>query len=367
MQDNEREVASKVQAVEIGVLSPSQIEIAWTLYCNAFAETSTKTPRPQPLDRVTFEKIMLDEDFQKVFFGEKSGEPKAMMILTDNMKKVAFWINNPFLEKHYPEEYRDQKIYYVVGILTDPSVRGKPQKYLQKIIEEMASRVVRDNKILLQDFSPESAPNYADIIERYYGNKIGDHKIVYTDLDRQVHGTVDALNNIDESAVDVNVYGESEGQELQEIMNYYNSYYDAVNQEAVQPQSFSREAIEETIQNDSITTLYVKEGNRVKGMAVISRDITTPSGLLSKDYISKKYPENDFIVIVALAGDRDTKMNLIKKICIEAKKENRKIYYVGSEKACSDDLALIKEITGDNYNHDGSQNYGVFKMIKETP
>lgn len=357
----EDEKKGVVKRVEIKRLNPRQIEKAWTLYKRAFEQTARMTPRPQPLDLERFREIMVDPDFIKFFFAEKKSQPKAMLILTAVMEKVPFWINGEYLNTNYQDEVESGRMDYVVGILTDPDVRGKPQQYFRNILEVMDERMATGERILLQDFSPESAPNYPDIISRYYPDKYQ-----YSQLDRQLHGTLDATAEIElESEDEKVIQSDSPEQEwLDKLYYLYEEYYAKINKTAVQPQSYSREFFLEMYSSQDYTKLIdFNDNGEPCGLAIVSKDLGSLGGILNEQFIKKKYGNVDFLVIIGLVGDDNTKKSLTKKICQLAHEQKRKIYFVGSENAMSDDLALLESFSGSELNYDGAQNYGVFSLV----
>lgn len=340
-------------------------QMAWDLYCRAFAETSEKTPRPQPLGEEQFMNLMNDPKFKK-FFSMQGTEPAGMLILASDMRDVGFWISIPYLEQELPEELENDGLYYVAGVLTDPSVRKQPIRHFVSLMENMIEFVIKENRQLLMDYSPQSAPNYAELVERYYGNKWGNSAIEYIDLDRQLHGSIEIENVIEESALNPKTEALDEVKDsvmIEALRKLYEKRYAEIEKKSVQPQALSQEAFEAALKDpDYIKLIDKDDSDNIQGFVLVSRKVEKPEHMLNPAFMSEKHGDDlQLFNVCGFAGSEQGIENCIRKLCPMVQQHEGVLYFVGSEKGMAEELEAIKKVAGGEFNYDGSQDYGLFK------
>lgn len=100
----------------------TDLEEAWTVYEDSFAEIKEDHPCRQSLTRTEFEEFMRNPQIVKMFVYDTSGDLVAGSLLTKDLGLVP-WISEAYYNKHFPE-YIGKRM-YAQSFFVRPDKRGR--------------------------------------------------------------------------------------------------------------------------------------------------------------------------------------------------------------------------------------------------
>jgi hypothetical protein len=98
----------------------------WGLYEASFAELQEKTPTLQLMHEDDFRKSLTDPRVTKMF-SFTDGRPETMLIYSSIKLSPEYypWNSVPYFEKNFQEDFAADRIYYFVGLFTDPEYQNR--------------------------------------------------------------------------------------------------------------------------------------------------------------------------------------------------------------------------------------------------
>lgn len=129
--------------VKYDVVPDSLHGYLWEMYTSTFEELQKKTPTLQLMGQLEFSKALADPEVTKMFnFTE--GKPDTMLIYSSIKLSPEYypWNSLAYFEHNFSEDYDADRIYYFVGLFTDPEFqdRGNFIKLVEPLFSDVMAR-----------------------------------------------------------------------------------------------------------------------------------------------------------------------------------------------------------------------------------
>lgn len=100
-------------------------DLLWSLYQETFTEIQEETPTLQIMHEDDFKRALIDPEITKMF-SFSDGQPATMLIYSSIKKSPEYfpWNSLPYFEKNFPDDYESDRMYYFVGLFTNPAFQG---------------------------------------------------------------------------------------------------------------------------------------------------------------------------------------------------------------------------------------------------
>jgi hypothetical protein len=116
------------------VNDPETLECAWELYIEAFRDLNALAVQRHLMYRSEFDELMRDQRVQKYMCLDDDGTLLGMSTYTNDLDAVPL-IAPEYFERHWPDHYAANKIWYIVFVAVHPDAQGRPA--FAQLVEEM--------------------------------------------------------------------------------------------------------------------------------------------------------------------------------------------------------------------------------------
>jgi ribosomal protein S18 acetylase RimI-like enzyme len=121
------------------ILTASQADQAWDLYCLAFAELRVAAAQRHVMNRAEFDGVMADERVGKYLAVEPATGQLAGLATFTNVLEAMPLISPDFFAHRWPELVAQHRVWYLGFFAVAPSFRGRGA--FEEVIERMWSEV----------------------------------------------------------------------------------------------------------------------------------------------------------------------------------------------------------------------------------
>src|SRR4051812_24693356 len=109
-------------------------EAVWKLYQDAFEELNTMAVQRHLMFRSEFDEVMSDSRVHKYLAMDDDGTLCGLATYTNDLDAVPL-ISPQYFERHWPEHYAAQKIWYIGFVAVDPQSQGR--EVFANLVEQM--------------------------------------------------------------------------------------------------------------------------------------------------------------------------------------------------------------------------------------
>ena len=124
------------------------LEAAWELYIEAFEELNTLAVQRHLMYRSEFDELMADPRVQKYLALDDEGKLCGLATYTNDLNAVPL-IAPQYFEKHWPDHYATQRIWYIVFVAVHPKAQG--HEAFAQMVEQMYLLAVTNNGLVCLD------------------------------------------------------------------------------------------------------------------------------------------------------------------------------------------------------------------------
>jgi hypothetical protein len=110
------------------------IEAAWRLYEDAFRELKSLAVQRHLMYRDEFDQVMDDSRIQKYLCLDDDGTLLGLSTYTNDLQAVPL-IAPEYFERHWPDHYAANKIWYIGFVAVDPVAQGR--RAFTNLVEQM--------------------------------------------------------------------------------------------------------------------------------------------------------------------------------------------------------------------------------------
>lgn len=120
-------------------------EYLWNMYERSFDDLQETTPTVQMMDEESFIAALQDPEVSKSF-RVIDGVPATMLVYAPIQKSPEYfpWNSLKYFEKQFPDNYAEGRIYYFVGLFTDPDFRGQDGGFMN-LVDQLFKDVMREH------------------------------------------------------------------------------------------------------------------------------------------------------------------------------------------------------------------------------
>jgi hypothetical protein len=109
-------------------------ETLWKMYLDAFEDLNTMAVQRHLMFRSEFDEVMLDSRIHKYLALDDDGAVLGVATYTNDLSAVPL-ISPPYFERHWPEHYAANRIWYIGFVAVDPQVQGR--EVFAQLVEQM--------------------------------------------------------------------------------------------------------------------------------------------------------------------------------------------------------------------------------------
>jgi len=109
-------------------------EDVWTLYQDAFKELNTMAVQRHLMYRSEFDEVMRDSRVDKYLAMDDDGSLLGIATYTNDLDAVPL-IAPAYFERHWPEHYAANKIWYIGFVAVSPQAQGR--EAFAQLVEQM--------------------------------------------------------------------------------------------------------------------------------------------------------------------------------------------------------------------------------------
>ncbi len=139
---------SGYEVKKIEVLSDEEIDEYMGVYREAFDPLDELSPAKQSMTDEEFRDEMTSPTVTKYVVEDAEGRVIALACMTTDTSQVP-WLSPKYYQKHFPEQFERQAIYFVGTILTHPERRG--EHVLGSILDQMVIDVATNRGVAAFD------------------------------------------------------------------------------------------------------------------------------------------------------------------------------------------------------------------------
>jgi hypothetical protein len=110
------------------------LEAAWELYLGAFRELNTMAVQRHLMYRHEFDEVMNDQRVQKHLCVDDDGTLCGLSTYTNDLTAVPL-IAPEYFERHWPEHYAANKIWYIGFVALHPQAQGR--RMFRQMVEQL--------------------------------------------------------------------------------------------------------------------------------------------------------------------------------------------------------------------------------------
>lgn len=132
--DQQERVFTETGTVTLESVPEEYHDYLWGMYERSFDELQETTPTIQMMEEDKFKEALLDQEVKKSF-RVIDGKPATMLVYAPIQKSPDYfpWNSLKYFEKQFPENYAEGRIYYFVGLFTDPDFRGNDGGFMNLV------------------------------------------------------------------------------------------------------------------------------------------------------------------------------------------------------------------------------------------
>lgn len=109
-------------------------EAVWTMYLDCFQELNTLAVQRHLMYREEFDEVMLDTRVHKYVAYDDDGSLCGVATYTNDLDAVPL-IAPQYFERHWPEHYAAQRIWYIGFVAVSPHAQGR--EAFAQLVEQM--------------------------------------------------------------------------------------------------------------------------------------------------------------------------------------------------------------------------------------
>jgi hypothetical protein len=121
------------------------LESSWKLYEEAFRELNSLAVQRHLMYRSEFDEVMGDPRIQKYLALDDDGTLLGISAYTNDLGAVPL-IAPEYFERHWPEHYATQRIWYILFVAVHPEAQGR--ETFAQMVEEMYLVAVTQNGLV---------------------------------------------------------------------------------------------------------------------------------------------------------------------------------------------------------------------------
>lgn len=134
------------------------LEDLWKLYYDAFKKLNTQAVQRHMYHRDEFDEVMANPDIQKHLCYDDSGSLLGVSAYTNVLTAVPL-LSPEYFERHWPEHYAANKIWYIVFVAVHPDAQTSPA--FVEMVEQMYLIASAENGLVGLDIC-----NFNDTVHR---------------------------------------------------------------------------------------------------------------------------------------------------------------------------------------------------------